>query len=233
MSSGQKITKLLISIGFTVLMIKKKSILRIFKIIVLIIIVLSSYYITNLIREQFPSIRIKESSLITILPDGTKWILGQNINTTFSHIGKSELHNYCSKNNESSITIKIYSLDKNSVRIGDPIMVTSNIEAKGELFDNIEIFSGIRKDGLKKVNKGTTDLELIYFDGNNITAYTLSCMSLEDFGNVDWGNSSIISRNNFKRPSFIDSNVGFWIVFITVFVLLGQFWEQITKFFKD
>ncbi|HLG23700.1 MAG TPA: hypothetical protein VI564_02090 [Candidatus Nanoarchaeia archaeon] len=205
---------------------------RIFKITMLIAIFILSYFITNLIREQFPSIQIKESTLISILPDGTKWIFGQPINTSFSSIGKSELHHYCSKNNESSLTIKIYDLDKNSIRIGDQVIVTSNVETEGELFNHVEIFSGIHKERLKKVNKGNTDLEMIYFDGNNITTYTLSCMSLEDLGNPKWNNSSIVSRNNFKRPSFIDSKVGFWIVFITVFVLLSQFFEQIKKFFE-
>ena len=211
---------------------KKKYVRKILKIIFLVIILIFSYYITNLVREQFPSIKIKESSLITILPDGTKFILGQtvNANRTFSHIGKSELHKYCSKNySDSTLTIKIYSLEETSVRIGDPITVTSNVETEGEIFDNIEIFSGINKDGLKKVNKGTTDLDLIYFNGKNITIYTLDCFNLADLAKYK---GVTISRSNFKRPSFIDSKVGFWSVFIATFVLLSQVIEQIRKVFE-
>ena len=45
------------------------------------------------------------------------------------------------------------------------------------------------------MNKGTTDLKIIYFDGDNISTYILCCMSLEDLNKYK-GSKFLFTRQN-------------------------------------
>ena len=216
-------------------MTTKKIIKKIFKILLPIVLISSSSYITNNVREQFPSIKIESSAIEFSLENGTKF----NINIPFplknsglsSPVYKSELHEYCPKEyNYSQYFTYINNLDDASIREGDPILIISNVESNKDRLYNTELFSGIRKDELKKVDIGITNLDLIYFNRRNITTYSLLCYNKELFNPSI--NQSIVHRNSFKMPSFVDTKIGSFILFITIFVLLSHFIEQIMKIFE-
>ena len=111
-----------------------KLIRKIFSLILLVIIILSSLYITNKIKEQFPSIKIESSIIEFSLGNETK--IKKNIPSPPEDFGvqspfyKSELHNYCQKEyNYSHSYTYTYNLDDTSIRGGDPIIITSNVES--------------------------------------------------------------------------------------------------------
>jgi hypothetical protein len=203
---------------------KRTNWVRISKIISIVIIIIFSYLITNLIREQFPAIRI-ESQMLMVSPENAT---GYEKNGKFIIISiKSDLHYYCSREyNDSTLSIRETNLDETSIRENDPIYVTSKVETKsGKNLQNLELFAGINKERLKRLNKGLNKLELTYYKNRNITSYILVCLNVKNM-NL---NDTISITTGFERPSFVDSQVGFWVIFITIFVLLGQFVETIMK----
>lgn len=207
-------------------MLLKRKIPIAYRIVMIVLIILGSLLITNKVREQFPSINIESS-----LEKSATLVLNETMFVTRDDVADltSNLHSYCSNKYKDSLArMKIYTLDESSVRIGDPILIISNIKNKGENLD-FEVFSGTKKDHLIKVNSGVTDLGLVYYNGKNITTYVVVCLNLEDLNRVK---STIEFTNNFIRPSFIDSKTGFIVVFMTIFVLLSQFFDQIIKVFK-
>ena len=206
-------------------MTTKKIIKKIFKILLLIVLIFSSLYITNKVREQFPSIRIQSKDITSFSSNGTEYHFGQNYSDIFF---KSELHNLCSKQYEfSHISSWVYNLDDSSIREGDPVLISSNVETDADQLNDTEHLAGIDKNNLKRIHKGITSLDLIYFSRKNITVYLLSCYNAEDLTPTN-----TVFRINLTRPSFVDTKIGSFIVFITVFVLLSQFFEQTIKFFS-
>src|SRR3989338_6240741 len=209
----------------------KKLVVRFILIIFLFI---GSYLISEEINEQFPNIEIYSCDMVFYSEGkGKRYYFGETSSeyTQFNPLVKSELHNQCSKEyNYSSYYMRICSVDDTSIRDGDPILVSSRIESNVDRLVNTEILSGARKNALKKVNVGVQDLEIIYYSGKNISTYTLQCYN-EDFFTKPNQNQAVTIRVDLKRPSFVKSDIIHLVIFITVFVLLGQLSEIIFKIF--
>ena len=202
-------------------MFDKKRYLKYVKLLMIIFLFFVTFHITNMIKEEFPSIKI-ESRLGYLdnrhyegYMDGDRFIV--------TNAGPSELHNFCSREyNDSSIGIDVINLDDTSIRVGDRISIEKNVYADGNMIDNEEHFAGITKDNLKKIKEGINDIDLIYYNGKNITVYTLSCFNEADWRSGKYKGTVAISTI-IERPSFIDNIYAQILVFITVFILLCQF----------
>ncbi len=211
-------------------MFDKKRYLKIVKIIIIFFLFCVTFYITNMIKEEFPSIRIESQSGYLDNRHYEGYMDGDAFIVT--NAGPSELHNFCSREyNDSSIGIDVINLDDTSIRVGDRISIEKNVYADGNMIDNKEHFAGITKDNLKKIKEGTNDIELIYYNGKNITVYTLSCFNEADLISGKYEGTIAISTI-IERPSFIDNIYAQILVFITVFILLGQFIGLCIKYFK-
>ena len=202
-------------------MFDKKRYLKYVKLLMIILLFFVTFHFTNMIKEEFPNIKIESKSVYSDNRHYEGYMDGDIF--VITNAGPSELHNFCSREyNDSSIMIDVINLDDTSIRVGDRISIEKNIYAEGNLIDDQELFAGITKDNLKKIKEGINDIELIYYNGKNITVYTLSC-----FNEADWRSGKYEGKTVFstiiKRPSFIDNIYAQILVFITVFILLSQF----------
>jgi len=202
--------------------INKKKVLRILILIVLLII---SIFVTVQVKNQFPS--------ITIIPQGGGFYRGDNIsngNFTVFSPEKSILHYYCDeKYDDSILSSHVYSFNNNYIKEGDEILVQVKLEITPQKpnAENIkqELFAGTSQNNLKKLKKGINNIDLIYFNNKNVTVYILSC----DVFNNSSSDNFIGIIPQFKRPSFVDSKAVLFIVFIGSFFLLEQFLSIILK----
>jgi len=182
--------------------------------IILVILFLLSIYLTLVMAQEFPSIKISSS--------------GEESN--YSRYGKSPCSDKFANQYASQITSKTeYDLDENSIRIGDPIEIYSVIILEGEpkdFFSAYEYYFGIEDSSLKRVTKPKQKIELIYNSNQNITTYSVLCI---DFTKMLKFEGDIILGSEFVKPSFVDSWGVKIVIFLTIFVLMGSFVEIIKK----
>ena len=227
MSSGQN-GKLLITIDFSTIMKKKKYLNRVFRLILLISIIFFSVYIKDKVKEQFPSVEIESRSMPFSLNNNTiiNSSKSNEKNVYLIDVGQSELHKYCPKEYKNSFSevyyLKILDL---SVKDDDLIMLQSDSKSSES---NVIYFAGIQKDNLKRLHEGLEDLELVHYKKTDIPIYYVICFNQYEV--------SKHSRNHIgfsaKSPSFVYNWAVSFIIFLTTFVLLSQFIEQIMKIFE-
>jgi len=198
------------------------------KIVTLIIFITLSLFITIFTREQFPSIKIDSKVHTFELQNASGHMIGANFHPTES--GRVELHYYCSENyNNSLISVGVYNLDESTVRKGDLLRISTQI--KGEnIRKNFEAFGGVRKDKLKKIRGLSEKLDLIYYQGGNITVFTLICFNEKELNEGKGGTMNF--STDIERPSFVDSRIGTAVVFLTAFIMTWNIWEIIKKIFN-
>lgn len=146
------------------------------------------------------------------------------------NVGKSVLHNYCPNKYNNSVLASIrYSLNQAYVKEGDVIELSEFFRSNNTKLNYVEVYVGIRKDRLTKINLGNTKFDLIYYKGGDILVYKLICINFQKFNKIT---DSSFFTTNLKRPSFVYSNIGTILVFITLFVLLSQFLQIFYNPFK-
>ena len=212
---------------------RKNKLYFLFKFLLIILFALTAYYITKQVRPEFPKIEPISKDIIFHLCGERSISLSKFRDDNFPSIStpfcKSKWHNLCSKNyNYSSLNEWVYHFDESTVKEGDTVQIYVQLGSSMQLLNKIEFQSGINKDSLRKIDKiGLTDTDVVYTSKNNITIYGLSCFNREFFEMSN--QSNFVVRVQFKRPSFIDSSVGTFFVFIGAFVLLLQAFELIEK----
>lgn len=206
-------------------MVTKKIIKNVFKILLLIVLIFFSIHITNKVKEQFPSVEIESTQTqVFSSQSNISLIKGQNLNV--NDFNQSELHYYCqNKYNNSLLGTQTLRIVGTSIRENDPILLKS--DSKREKLDLV-YFAGLHKDQLEPLEDGLKDLKLVYYEKSDIPIYFLICFN-QEFRQGIKGHIGFSAT----KPSFVNNKWVSFVIFLTIFVLLSQSFEQITKIFKD
>lgn len=195
---------------------------KIIRVILLIAIIIISLIVTYYMVERYPSLSVIVTDRYSLWNNDTEIINQSEGNTNIKEFGKSTHHYYCDENFKNSvILVWKYTLDPRYVNEGDVI----NIESK--FISNLgnEYYSGYNLEKLKKVKKGNNIFDTIYYRGGNITIYSVGCF------NVDFDKTGeSVHGFDIRTPSFIDSKLGYLLIFLTSFILLGETYKLISYF---
>ena len=194
------------------------------RILLVILLFIISFMITKEIRQQFPEITISSRSMEYL--NQTMTVIVQEEKIPFiKYTGQSELQRYCSAKYENSIlTVEKFDLDEWYVKEGDMIALKKIVTTDVVRLDYLEFYSGLNKENLQKIDKGTNDLGLIYYSKKDIPVYLLVCFNQTAFSqSIINPKRTILVETVLSRPSFIDSEIGSILIFLTTFILLGSF----------
>ena len=133
----------------------------------------------------------------------------------------------------------VWDIDSTRINEGDLLELTIDLKQEGK---GQYTLAGLEKNNLNyKLKEGYNSLGVLYYKENKIKFYKRYCVilknptaeevsskTIEELSKKYSGSSSYIPH--IKRPSFVDSKVGVIILFITSFVMLGEFIKLIFHF---
>lgn len=191
---------------------KNKKIFTIFGLFFLLVV---SFVLTNNAYEKIPDVRIKSISAEI-----------QSNNSNMEQ--KSEKHQYCSKKyNSSIITVENISLEETSVTEGDILLVKSILSISSNDEIPLEVFAWLYENELVENREGKNTIGEIYYTNENVKVYRMICFNQNWFETF---HGEIFLKTSIERPAYIKkSKTLFVVLFLTIFVLLKNFFDIILK----